>query len=161
MVDIILLFVSWIHVLSAITWLGGALILEFVVIPSIFKSSIEKKGEIVSNIGEKFGLVAQISSGLLFLTGLYRVYASIGLNFDELIRTSWGNFLLLKVILFFVFVGLGITVGKNMQKIPSISPQELGEFLKKTKRLQHLDLAIGFLIILIAEILRYGGTIRF
>ena len=129
--------------------------------PSIFKSSIEKKGEIVSKIGDKFGMVAQVSSILLFLTGLYRVYASIGFHFDELITTSWGNFLLVKIALFLVFVGLGITVGKNMQKIPTISPPDLGDFLKKTKRLQHVDLVVGFLIILIAEILRYGGNLTF
>ena len=160
MVDIILLTASWIHVLSAIVWLGGGLALEFVVIPSILKSSIENKGETMATVGKRFGKVAQISSGLIFITGIYRVYALEMLDINLLMSTSWGNFLLFKVALFFVFVGLGIKVGKNMENIPNIAPKDLPLYLKKTKIIQYMDIFVGLLIIMVAEILRYGASIQ-
>ena len=139
-----------IHVLSAIAWVGSLIAMEFVFIPS-FISISSSNIDMLINSNKRIALVAQLSSALILITGLYQTFDIGYLDFSKLIQTSFGNLILLKVLLYILFAGIGIKTGQNIAKIgPNISKEKLQIILVHERKILYLDLLIGFLIITIA-----------
>lgn len=71
-----LLVVRWIHVVSAITWIGGMLFIALVLVP--VTRAIEDdalRGRLIRNAGARFRTVAWVALGLLVVTGLVNLWA--------------------------------------------------------------------------------------
>lgn len=73
------LLVRWIHVLSAITWVGGMLFIALVLVPvtrTLQDSAL--RARLVQETGVRFRTIGWIALGLMILTGLgnllYRPY---------------------------------------------------------------------------------------
>jgi len=157
----IILFISvWIHVLSAITWLGSMIAMEFIILSSIKKDDSFTNGQILSSMSKNFARLSETASGLIFITGIYQVYADKYLDVNKLLSTTFGNLVLLKVILFFVFAGLGVAASLKITKLDStLSRENLESALRKANMFFALDIVIGIVIILISIALRFDATI--
>jgi uncharacterized membrane protein len=73
------LLVRWIHVLAAVTWIGGMLFIALVVVPVTRRlPDPELRARLVQETGVRFRLIGWIALGLMVLTGLanlwYRPY---------------------------------------------------------------------------------------
>jgi uncharacterized membrane protein len=73
------LLVRWIHVLSAITWIGGMLFIALVLVPITRKlQDPALRAHLVQEVGVRFRTIGWIALGLMLLTGLgnlvYRPY---------------------------------------------------------------------------------------
>ncbi len=73
------LLVRWIHVLSAITWIGGMLFIALVLVPVTRKlQDPALRARLVQEVGVRFRTIGWIALGLMLLTGLgnlvYRPY---------------------------------------------------------------------------------------
>jgi uncharacterized membrane protein len=65
------LALRWLHVLGAITWIGGMLFIALVVVPVTRRlDDAALRGRLVQEVGRRFRTVGWIALGLLILTGL-------------------------------------------------------------------------------------------
>lgn len=92
--------ILWIHLLSAAIWVGGSLFIGIVFSP-ILKTmfgSVEERIQIMIKVGKRFNKIAVPSLIILMGTGLYNSHVLLSKP-DLLMATSYGYFLIIKIIL--------------------------------------------------------------
>ena len=97
--------ITWIHLVSAAIWVGGSLFIGVVLAPTLKKMSmsLEERIQIMINVGRKFNKIAVPSLILLIITGIYTSYPLL-LKPNLLSETSYGTFLIVKIILVLLLV---------------------------------------------------------
>ncbi len=156
--------ITWIHLVSASIWVGGGLFLGIVLAPILKKTSLslEERIGLMIKIGRRFNKIAVPSLAILIGTGIYSSYSLLG-NPDLLFRTSYGEFLVVKMILvvavivtFAVHVRIirrdveeKITAGK-------MSEPEIQRLRKKIIILGEIMSVISVIILLLAALLDAG-----
>jgi uncharacterized membrane protein len=74
------LFVLWLHVLAAITWIGGMLFIALVLVPIARRLDDQAlRARLVHDIGLRFRTVGWIALGVLVVTGLINLWMHPGL----------------------------------------------------------------------------------
>lgn len=99
--------VTWIHLLAAITFIGGWMFVQLVVRPSLTEGkgkapSLESL-EIVKKVGQRFKTVGWVSLMVLVFTGASQLLDESG---SARIETSWGLIMMLKLFVFALVGGL-------------------------------------------------------
>jgi len=97
--------IMWIHLISASIWVGGSLFIGIVFSP-LLKSmfdSVEERLQIMIKVGKRFNKIAVPSLIILIGTGLYNSHQLLSKP-DLLTATSYGNFLIIKIILVFALI---------------------------------------------------------
>lgn len=92
--------ITWIHLTSAAIWVGGGLFLGVVLAPILKKSSmsLEERISLMVLVGRRFNRIALPSLIILIITGIYSS-SSLLTNPNLLLETSYGTFLIIKIIL--------------------------------------------------------------
>jgi uncharacterized membrane protein len=65
---------AWLHVFSAICWLGGGMVFVFILSPSLARLSPAARGEFMVKIAPKMVRFLQASAGLTILFGVLLLY---------------------------------------------------------------------------------------
>ena len=104
--DIFSLFVLWLHVIAAVVWIGGNLILAMVIVPH-FRQSLPpvQRIKLLMQIGKRFEPIVWGCVGVLFFTGLYNFIWGTGLLTSSVQLSNvfmWT--LLIKILLFFLLI---------------------------------------------------------
>ena len=96
---------TWIHLVSAAIWVGGSLFIGIVFSPLLktMTSSIEERMKIMIRVGRRFNKIAVPSLIVLMVTGLYSSHMLLGKP-ELLIGTSYGTFLIIKIILVILLI---------------------------------------------------------
>ena len=91
---------TWIHLISAAIWVGGSLFIGIVFSPLLktMTDSLEERMQIMIRVGRRFNKIAVPSLIILMATGLYSSHVLLGKP-ELLIATSYGIFLIIKIIL--------------------------------------------------------------
>ena len=91
---------TWIHLVSAAIWVGGSLFIGIVFSPLLktMTNSVQERMQIMIRVGRRFNKVAVPSLIILMATGLYSSHALL-VKPDLLVATSYGTFLIIKIIL--------------------------------------------------------------
>ena len=104
--DIFSLFTLWLHVIAAVTWVGGNLILAMVIVPH-FKQNLPpvQRIKLLTQIGKRFEPVVWGCIGVLFFTGLINIFTVI-MDITSPTAPSGAvmRTLLIKIVLFLVLV---------------------------------------------------------
>ena len=99
--------VTWIHLLAAMTFIGGWMFVQLVVRPSLTegkaKSPSMESLEIVRKVGQRFKMVGWVSLMALIFTGASQLLDESG---SARIETSWGLIMMLKLFVFAIVGGL-------------------------------------------------------
>jgi len=92
--------ITWIHLVSAAIWVGGSLFIGVVLSPILkaMKFSLEERLQLMIRVGRRFNKIAVPSLIILIATGLYTSNALLSKP-DLLVATSYGIFLIIKIIL--------------------------------------------------------------
>ena len=92
--------ITWIHLVSATIWVGGGLFLGVVLAPILKKSSmpLEERLELMIRVGRRFNKIGFPSLIILIITGIYSSHSLLA-NPGLLLETSYGTFLIIKIIL--------------------------------------------------------------
>ena len=92
--------ITWIHLVSAAIWVGGSLFIGVVLSPILkaMKFSLEERLQLMIKVGRRFNRIAVPSLIILIGTGLYSSHALLSKP-DLLIATSYGTFLVIKIVL--------------------------------------------------------------
>ena len=65
---------AWLHVVSAIGWLGGGIMFGFVIAPALSKLSPSSSGEFFVKIGPRIAVFFQVIAGTTILFGALLLY---------------------------------------------------------------------------------------
>ena len=155
---------TWIHLIAASIWVGGSLFIGIVFSPLLktMTSSVEERMQIMIRVGKRFNKVAVPSLIILMVTGLYTSNALIG-NPDLLVSTSYGKFLIIKIIL---VIALIITYAVHVrvirkdveEKIMSnkMPEPEIQKLRKKIIILGEITVVLSVAILFFASLLDAG-----
>ena len=103
--EIFSLFMLWLHVIAAVTWIGGNLILAMVIVPH-FKQNLPpvQRIQLLTQIGRRFEPVVWGCVGVLFFTGIVNIFYAVDLTSPTALSGAFMRTLLIKIGLFFVLV---------------------------------------------------------
>ncbi|MYB96115.1 hypothetical protein F4054_09905 [Candidatus Poribacteria bacterium] len=166
--DIFSLFVLWIHVIAAVTWVGGNLILAMVIVPH-FRQSLPpvQRIKLLMQIGKRFEPVVWGCIAVLFFTGIVNIFFSVDITSPSPISDAFMRTLLIKIGLFFVLIIL--TVLHSMIFAPRLAaaiedldptleelPPEVKPLRSQMSIVSSLMGVVSLLILLAAVALRMG-----
>ena len=143
--------INWIHLVSAAVWVGGTLFIGAVLAPLLKKMSmpLEERIQMMVLVGRRFNKIAVPSLIILIVTGLYNSQQVIT-NPDSLLSTSYGSFLLVKIILVIALIIAFIIhvriIRKDVEQ--KIISKEMTE--KQIQKLRKKIIILGEIIVVIS-----------
>lgn len=156
--------IMWIHLLAAAIWVGGSLFIGIVFSPLLktMYGSIEERLQIMIKVGKRFNKIAVPSLIILMGTGLYNSHLLLSKP-DLLMATSYGNFLIIKIILVIALIITYIihvrVIRKDVEeKIMSkqMSTQQIQKLRKKIIILGEITVSLSVAILFFASLLDAG-----
>ena len=168
--DIFWLFIRWIHVIAAVVWIGGNLILAMVIVPH-FKQNLPpvQRIQILTLIGKRFEPIVWGCVLILFFTGTANIFNSVDLSSadNSLLVGPFMRTLLIKLLLFIILLVLtglhSFIYGPKLSKaIEDLDPEteelpaNVNSIRKQMAIVSSTMGVISLLIILAAVALRMG-----
>jgi putative copper export protein len=143
----LMIVADFFHVVGAASWLGSLLAVTAIGIPVILATEAPDRWTNVGALVEAFSPLALISAAVLFASGLFASWIHLE-RFPALWQTSYGQALLVKLLLVGAAFGIGAYNFKRLQ--PQLSTE------RGTGRLQRsaaVELGVGFLILVVTGLL--------
>lgn len=143
--------ITWIHLVSAAVWVGGTLFIGAVLAPLLKKMSmsLEERIQMMVLVGRRFNKIAVPSLIILIATGIYNSQQVI-INPDSLLSTSYGSFLLVKIILVIALIIAFIVhvriIRKDVEQ--KIISKEMTE--KQIQKLRKKIIILGEIIVILS-----------
>ena len=156
---------TWIHITCAAIWVGGSLFIGAVFAPILKKMSmpVEERLQLMIKVGRRFNKIAVPALIILMATGMYQAHLILQKS-DILLESSYGNILVIKIIL---VVALIVTFAIHVrvirkdveEKIMSkqISDEQLQVLRKKIIILGEITVVLSIIILFLAAVLNSGG----
>jgi uncharacterized membrane protein len=166
--DIFSLLVLWLHVIAAVIWVGGNLILAMVIVPH-FRQHLPpvQRIQLLTQIGRRFEPIVWGCIGVLFFTGIINIFFSVDLTTSTPLANAFVRTLLIKIGLFFLLVILTVlhgmffgprlaaaiqTLDPNIEELPP----EVNKLRSQMSIVSSLMGVVSLLILLAAVALRMG-----
>ena len=141
------MWIMGIHLMAAITWIGGLLFLWLVLRPVLSRLPVQAQGqEILHRVEERFKTVRWISLITLVVAGFFNILQEGG---AARLETNWGGVLLIKLL--FVAIVVGLTWVNDYL----IGPNTVGESANPSSK-QMSNLLNGAILILSLVIIFVG-----
>ena len=166
--DIFSLLVLWLHVIAAVIWVGGNLILAMVIVPH-FKQNLPpvQRIQLLTQIGKRFEPIVWGCVGVLFFTGIINIFFAVDLTTSTPLAFAFMRTLLIKIGLFFVLMILtalhGMYFGPRLAAAietldPNLEelPPEVNKLRSRMAMVSSLMGVVSLLILLAAVALRMG-----
>lgn len=156
---------TWIHVTCAAIWVGGSLFIGVVFAPILKKMSmpIEERLQLMIKVGRRFNKLAVPALIILMATGMYQAHLILQKS-DLLLESSYGNVLVIKIILVVALIATFAihvrVIRKDVEeKIMSkqISDEQLQVLRKKIIILGEITVVLSIIILFLAAVLNSGG----
>ncbi len=110
--ELLLTLASWLHLVAAVTWIGGIGFVIFIAIPSARQIMGADAGKLVGEISRRFTLVANCSIVLLVLTGLAMPVLTDGNPVPAANENYWLALLAAKILLVLAMITIHIYRGR-------------------------------------------------
>ena len=156
---------TWIHITCAAIWVGGSLFIGVVFAPILKKMSmpIEERLQLMIKVGRRFNKLAVPALIILMVTGIYQSHLILQKS-DLLLESSYGNILVIKIILVVALIATFVihvrVIRKDVEeKIMSkqISDNQLQVLRKKIIILGEITVVLSIIILFLAAVLNSGG----
>ena len=166
--EIFSLFMLWLHVIAAVTWIGGNLILAMVIVPH-FRQNLPpvQRIQLLTEIGRRFEPVVWGCVGVLFFTGIVNIFYAVDFTSPTALSGAFTRTLLIKIGLFFLLVILTALHGmvlapqlaaavENLDPDLAELPPEIRPLRSRMSIVSSLMGVVSLLILLAAVALRMG-----
>lgn len=146
--------IKFLHLLATVTWIGGMVYINFVLIPSLAVINSSERGKLMGTVAKRFGMLSGGSVAVLLVTGLISTPSPLLFN----LHTTWGATLAIKhlVVLSMIIIGLLITF-RIAPKLQSLAPLQgeppTSDHIKVQKQLSLLgqvNMILGVLVLFFA-----------
>jgi len=149
-------WLTWLHLVAALTLVGGLVFIQFVVKPAL--QGMKQDGEqadVLRRIGRRFRTLAWVSLITLILTGSNQMLNESG---SARIETEWGVILMLKLLVFAIAFGLLLIHDFILDPYAPIQQsgktrQDLSPYSNKVTLLHNTILMLTFVVLFIAAYL--------
>lgn len=125
------------HLIAAALWPGGLMPL-LVLLISQYRTTDQKTRMFVAEVVRRFSSLSLVVVGLLAGTGLLNTYFIVG-SLGALVATDYGRWLLLKITLFVLMLGLGalnlLVLKPRLSRAALVEPQTAGAVTTPTSSL--------------------------
>ena len=158
---------SWIHITSAAIWVGGSLFIGAVFAPILKKMSmsVEERLQLMIKVGRRFNKIAVPALVILIVTGMYQAHLVLQKS-DVLFDTSYGNVLIIKIILVVALIATYAVHVRIIRKdvedqimANQIPEAQLQKLRKKIIILGEITVVLSVIILFLAALLNSGGEI--
>ena len=158
---------SWVHITSAAIWVGGSLFIGAVFAPILKKMSmsVEERLQLMIKVGRRFNKIAVPALVILIVTGMYQAHLVLQKS-DMLFDTSYGNVLIIKIILVAALITTYAVHVRIIRKdvedqimASQISEDQLQKLRKKIIILGEITVVLSVIILFLAALLNSGGEI--
>jgi len=158
---------SWVHITSAAIWVGGSLFIGAVFAPILKKMSmsVEERLQLMIKVGRRFNKIAVPALVILIVTGMYQAHLVLQKS-DMLFDTSYGNVLIIKIILVAALIATYAVHVRIIRKdvedqimASQISEEQLQKLRKKIIILGEITVVLSVIILFLAALLNSGGEI--
>ena len=158
---------SWVHITSAAIWVGGSLFIGAVFAPILKKMSmsVEERLQLMIKVGRRFNKIAVPALIILIITGMYQAHLVLQKS-DILFDTSYGNVLIIKIILVAALIATYAVHVRIIRKDvedqimnSQISEDQLQKLRKKIIILGEITVVLSVIILFLAALLNSGGEI--
>jgi putative copper export protein len=141
--------VNAIHVLAASTWLGTLLVLTFVGIRGLIRSSASgaQRAELVADLVNSFSPLALTASAIVAITGATTAWLHLK-RISALWTTSYGIALMVKLVLVLIVVMLGAWNWKRVR--PTLGAEGTEHIIRRSSR---MELTFAALVLLATSVL--------
>lgn len=147
------LFSVYLHIITAIIWIGGQLFLPLILIPALKKIKAENhfKRKIIIETGIVFSKVGKWLMWIFVLTGIGNFYFKFHSFQIEIFQSHYGKMLITKVVLFLIMLAINFyhekKVGLKMKEyLINEQYERLGKIASITGRVTLLlSLIIAFI----------------
>jgi putative copper export protein len=96
---------DWLHLVAALVWAGGLLVLSGVILPRLLKHG-DRAARSLARIASRFSKIAGATVALIALTAPYQAWAYGG-SVEDLLHSLYGRTVVAKIILFLLLLALG------------------------------------------------------
>ena len=166
--DIFWLLARWLHVIAAVVWIGGNMILAMVIVPH-FRQNLPPVQRILllTQIGKRFEPIVWGCIGVLFFTGIVNLFDALDLTSLAPISSAFMRTFIIKIGLFFLLIILTVlhsmifaprlaaaieTLDPELEELPS----EVKPLRSQMSVISSLMGVVSLLILLAAVALRMG-----
>ncbi|HUK55678.1 MAG TPA: CopD family protein [Nitrospiria bacterium] len=146
----------WVHLMAAITWIGGMVFYRLVLKPTLARAASPSKSPdllvgILSRIETRYKTIRWLSLAMLLGTGIVLLLHEGG---SARLESTWGAWLMLKLFFVLLVIGLTAILDVGMAPVPS---QPAGPQIEAPVRsaafIADTILALGLVIVFIAAYL--------
>lgn len=150
------IIIDFFHLLATVTWIGGMIYVNFVLIPSLPAIDPPQRGKLLGAVTKRFIIISWISIFILLISGVLLTLSEKLFN----ISTASGAPMTIKHILFLAMIVIGLLITFVLTpKLNALAPKPgekpTTEFQKAQKRLSVLALTnmiLGILVLICAAI---------
>jgi putative copper resistance protein D len=157
------LFSVWLHIVSAMAWIGGMTFLVLVVVPALRLPALrERATEVLSATGVRFRRVGWIALVTLLVTGTfnvtYRGYSLGQIASGEVFQGHWGHTLALKLGMVALVLVISVVhdfwVGPSALRAPD--PDRRERFRRGASLMGRVNFALALAVVALAVTLVRG-----
>jgi putative copper resistance protein D len=164
--------VLWIHILAAVSWVGGMIFVAFIIGPYVRRAfPPAERTPLMAAVGQRFSYLGWSAIFTLVATGIYNAVHFLR-SWDNLLHTEFGHILLVKIGLVAVMIVLSIVhdffLGPRQRELGKLlrqtSPEEaktegapaqtMNRLRRWTVLIAQANLILGLIVILLAASLQ-------
>ncbi len=150
--------IFWLHILAAVTWIGGMVFNLLVVRPSMGVVDSPQRLRLADRILRRFIPVVWISVGLLLITGLPMTLQRV-VSYKWFFETGYGNILILKLVVVLMMISIVALIRyellPNFESLIDTQSPELSKVMGRMVSLVKINLTLGVFVLLLAEFLAF------
>src|SRR3989304_6652612 len=144
--ELISVILLWLHLLAAVTWVGGIVFILYVAIPATMQAPEPAGGSLMAELAKRFGPLANYSITVLVVTGVF-LAALNGLTPGYRLSGFMGLTLSAKYALSFLMIAIHLYRGLILApRTARAEPSEKNALKKFSLALVKLNLALGVTI---------------
>lgn len=155
----------WLHILAAVTWIGGMLFLVLVVVPWLRANQGVDAGAFLRDTGRRFRTVGWICFAILIVTGSFNLWMR-GVHFADFGNPAWlsspfGRAVTLKLAVFMLVLVVSAThdfvLGPRATRYMRDPRSALAQrYRRKASLLGRANALLGLLLVAIAVVIVRG-----
>ncbi|MBM4409990.1 MAG: hypothetical protein FJ037_01450 [Chloroflexi bacterium] len=121
-----LILLRVLHVLPGVLWVGGALLMAWVIEPALRADGPAVQGPAMRAVGKKLSMVLTAAASVSILMGLALVVRTPGRDGADLFVTSWGWSIGLGTVAAVASAGIGSMAGGVLRRMDAVAAQISG-----------------------------------
>lgn len=154
--DLMAILFSWLHLLSAVVWLGGIIFILYIAIPSSRQALGPEAGKLMGEISKRFTPVANYGILSLVITGVALTWSRGYFQGSSFSQSVPPFTISLKYLLALVMIGIHFYRGLVLApKITAAEPVQKPALQRRSLDLVKVNLWLGVTILLLSVIMSF------